>query len=200
MTTAIFLSSLNGSKNGQNIWRKNHFVVLNFIEFVFWTNKSWLALIIDPKVTVPSPPPAVAPVATWLSKTDVARLNNPKVCRIFSINKICIFPRKLTWNPKMEVWKMIFLFKQAIFRFRVCFRECKFVISGWFWSCQPVGLTAMNSVLDKIRFYNHLHQRSLRKLAPGKMVVGRRSFPVSIGNFSGDRAKECKFVISDIDG
>ena len=26
---------------------------------------------------------------------------------------------KLTWNPKMEVWKMMFLFKQMIFRFHV---------------------------------------------------------------------------------
>ena len=31
-------------------------------------------------------------------------------------------PRKLTWNPKMEVWKMIFLFNWVIFRFHVSFR------------------------------------------------------------------------------
>ena len=29
--------------------------------------------------------------------------------------------KKLRWNPKMEVWKMIFLFKQVIFRFHVNF-------------------------------------------------------------------------------
>ena len=35
-----------------------------------------------------------------------------------------IHPGKLTWNPKMEVWKMSFLFKQVIFRFYVSFRGC----------------------------------------------------------------------------
>ncbi len=38
--------------------------------------------------------------------------------------EILLLPRKLTWNPKMEVWKMIFLFKQVIFRFHVSFRGC----------------------------------------------------------------------------
>ena len=33
-----------------------------------------------------------------------------------------LLPRELTWNPKMEGWKMIFLFKQVIFRFHVSFR------------------------------------------------------------------------------
>ena len=33
-------------------------------------------------------------------------------------------PHKITWNPKMGVWKMMFLFKQVIFRFHVCFQGC----------------------------------------------------------------------------
>ena len=37
-------------------------------------------------------------------------------------------PKKLTWNPKMELWKMIFLFKQVIFRFHVSFRGCSLYI------------------------------------------------------------------------
>ena len=36
-----------------------------------------------------------------------------------------LLPGKLTWNPKMELWKMIFLFKQVIFRFHVSFRGCR---------------------------------------------------------------------------
>ena len=36
-----------------------------------------------------------------------------------------LHPGKLTWNPKMEVWKMIVLFKHVIFRFHVSFRGCK---------------------------------------------------------------------------
>ena len=35
-----------------------------------------------------------------------------------------VLPWKLTWNPKIEVWKMIFLFKQVIFRFHVNFPGC----------------------------------------------------------------------------
>ena len=35
-----------------------------------------------------------------------------------------IHPWKLTWNPKMEVWKMISLVKQVIFRFHVNFPGC----------------------------------------------------------------------------
>ena len=33
-------------------------------------------------------------------------------------------PGKLTWNPKMKAWKMIFLFKRIILRFHVNFRGC----------------------------------------------------------------------------
>ena len=40
-----------------------------------------------------------------------------------------IHPRKLTWNPKMGVWKMIFLFKQVIFRFHVSFQGCKWYLT-----------------------------------------------------------------------
>ena len=35
-----------------------------------------------------------------------------------------LHPGKLTWNPKMEVWKMIFLFNWVIVRFHVNFQGC----------------------------------------------------------------------------
>ena len=35
-----------------------------------------------------------------------------------------VHPGKLTWNPKMKVWKMIFVFKQVIFTFHVHFPGC----------------------------------------------------------------------------
>ena len=46
-------------------------------------------------------------------------------------------PCKLTWNPKMKVWKMISLFKHVIFRFHVNFRGCTrrsaiVIKSSWF--------------------------------------------------------------------
>ena len=34
-----------------------------------------------------------------------------------------ILPRKLTWNQKLKVWKMMFLFKQVTFRFNGSFRK-----------------------------------------------------------------------------
>ena len=37
---------------------------------------------------------------------------------------IYIHPRNLTWNPKMKVWRMFFLFKWVIFRFHVSFLGC----------------------------------------------------------------------------
>lgn len=43
-------------------------------------------------------------------------------------------PRKPTWNPKMDIWKMIFFFKQMIFRFHVSFGECNYHLeSGYVW-------------------------------------------------------------------
>ena len=43
----------------------------------------------------------------------------PSISRVFSLS---LHPWRLTWNPKMEVWKMIFLFNwQVIFRFHVNF-------------------------------------------------------------------------------
>ena len=33
--------------------------------------------------------------------------------------------KSVIWNPKMEVWKMIFLFYWVIFRFHVNFPGCK---------------------------------------------------------------------------
>ena len=39
-------------------------------------------------------------------------------------DNVGLHPWKLTWNPKMEFWKMISLFKQVIFRFHVNFPGC----------------------------------------------------------------------------
>ena len=36
--------------------------------------------------------------------------------------KIGLHPWKLTWNPKMKAWNMIFLFKALFFKFHVNFR------------------------------------------------------------------------------
>ena len=55
-----------------------------------------------------------------------------------------LHPWKLPWNPKMQVWKMIFLFKQVIFRFHVNFPGCIMVERMNRWSFRifftnPIG-------------------------------------------------------------
>ena len=42
-------------------------------------------------------------------------------------------PRKLTWNPKMEVWKMFLLFQGGIFRFHISFRGCIWLGTAFFY-------------------------------------------------------------------
>jgi len=39
--------------------------------------------------------------------------------------------KTITWNPKMEVWKMIFLFEQVIFRFHVHLPGCIWAILAY---------------------------------------------------------------------
>ncbi len=44
----------------------------------------------------------------------------------WTINQIIkwIHPERLTWNPRMETWKMFFLFNWVFFRFHVNFQGC----------------------------------------------------------------------------
>ena len=50
---------------------------------------------------------------------DQPPLRTPPSWKVLSEGNI--HPQKPTWNPKMRVWKMIFLFKGVIFRFHVGF-------------------------------------------------------------------------------
>ena len=43
----------------------------------------------------------------------------------FNEQLCAVLPGNLTWNLKMMVWKMIFLFNWVIFRFHVKFQGCK---------------------------------------------------------------------------
>ena len=60
----------------------------------------------------------VVPLSWPSRKLKVKIFPVPMECWIY------VHPWKLTWNPKMEIWKMIFLFKQVIFRFHVHFPGC----------------------------------------------------------------------------
>ena len=81
-----------------------------------------------------------------VKSAKVSGINHPNCCRVMSIRSPAgsgnhetslqllasenpstdfgwyrIHPGKLTWNPKMEVWKMIFLLNWVIFRFHLNF-------------------------------------------------------------------------------
>ena len=64
------------------------------------------------------------PVTLHLSETENFQ-NAIDVCKSMDGHASKrLHPRRLTWNLKMMVWKMIFLFKQVIFRFHVNFPGC----------------------------------------------------------------------------
>ena len=75
-----------------------------------------------PMITFRNPPKPLGGYNEEVSEEgwfyDLADLNQSVdfVTRMFPLH-----PRKLTWNPKMKVWKIIFLFKGVIFRFHVSF-------------------------------------------------------------------------------
>ena len=59
---------------------------------------------------------------TWLKPWG--RQLDQKSCHNSNGCVQCVHPRKLTWNPKIKVWKMKVLSKWVIFRFHVSFRGC----------------------------------------------------------------------------
>jgi len=55
---------------------------------------------------------------------DLLNISDTSWSKIGSPSKKNIRPRKLTWNPKVKVWKIIFLFKGLFFRFHINFLGC----------------------------------------------------------------------------
>ena len=62
------------------------------------------------------------------------------------VNDKCIHPGKLTWNPTMKVWKMIFPFNWVNFRFRVNFQGCR---------CNFSCITKKHHLYHKYTYINH---------------------------------------------
>ena len=64
-------------------------------------------------------------------------------CSSKTFSNICydilICPWKSTWNSKMEVWKMIFLFNYVIFRFHGNFPECSWFVQESSFTSVPVA-------------------------------------------------------------
>ena len=114
--------------------------------------------------------------------SDPARKNTKLSCFLL----FCLHPRKLTWNLKMKVWKMIFLFKQVIFRFHVNFQGCNVFFSGdfsifWHWKspcnppilgnmkyCLPSPTIPSNSKRGKRHVDNLKDSRNIRAYPLGK--------------------------------
>ena len=55
---------------------------------------------------------------------EICLMHHQFLCFSIEETKVRIHPGKSTWNPRMEVWKMNFLFNWVIFRFRVDFPWC----------------------------------------------------------------------------
>ena len=62
------------------------------------------------------------PTCTSGCKDSELSTRDPWLCMLYIGDYI--HPRKLTWNPKIEVRKMIFPFKGMIFRFYASFGGC----------------------------------------------------------------------------
>ena len=62
---------------------------------------------------------------------------------------LCLWytPEKFTWNPKMEVWKMMFLFNRVIFRFHVNIQGCK--LEAKYTSPMGPRFQHVSSILEK---------------------------------------------------
>ena len=95
------------------------FLTKNMLKFCGSTKLTSLPQITNEFVTVVGEKHITSPWWLVISRATKCKTTNPDLDFGW-----LILPRKLTWNPKMEVWKMIFLFKQVIFRFHVSFREC----------------------------------------------------------------------------
>ena len=48
------------------------------------------------------------------------------------MDRSLLHPGKLTWNPKMEIWKMIFLFNWVIFGSMFIFEGCNSLVLDGF--------------------------------------------------------------------
>ena len=64
--------------------------------------------------------------------------------------KYSVRPRNLTWNPKMKVWKMRFLFKWVSFRFHVSFPECNGCLSNPYSKLPWTILMIQNDICDAL--------------------------------------------------
>ena len=64
--------------------------------------------------------------------------------------KYSVRPRNLTWNPKMKVWKMRFLFKWVSFRFHVSFPGCNGCLSNPYSKLPWRILMIQNDICDAL--------------------------------------------------
>ena len=67
---------------------------------------------------------AVHKTACLIRRRSVGKKKRGVPQRRFEWRKEFLHPWKLRWNPKMEVWKITFLFKQVILRFHVNLQGC----------------------------------------------------------------------------
>ena len=108
-----------------------------FLKLCTGLKKKSMQFLMHPASLVQATQPLWAEVmalGTFLGRPNLRVETSPSLmvegmARISILRRPCFFghflhPWKLTWNPKMKVWKMIILFKQVMFRFHVNFPGC----------------------------------------------------------------------------
>ena len=68
------------------------------------------------------PPKDATNAGFLMSKFPIPKMFH--VILVVTSQHLGIQPRKSTWNPKVKVWKMVFLFKGLFCRFHLNFRGC----------------------------------------------------------------------------
>ena len=91
----------------------------------------------------------------------------------------CLHPGRLTWNLKMMVWKMIFLFNWVIFRFYVKFRGCMFIQKTNHWKSRGVSSALLRAQLAAIELFTS--EPSATALGTGAPEIWRKRSKWALG-------------------
>ena len=109
--------------------------------------------------------------ASSLSPTSNDEQQQIKVQRVLNPH-----PRKSTWNPKMEVWKMMFLFNWVIFRFQPLIFQGVLLnaLPAWFDYIFPWASESVRP-LPSLHCWSHFGNKRSTKPPSGDWMRGRFS-------------------------
>ena len=93
--------------------------------------------------------------------------------------------KKLTWNPKMKIWKMFFCFERVMFRFHVSFLGSKICIFTWWFSKKRISYVDVFQKIGTIGPMTFVTIRfAITQVTPPKLPLAGPSI-VETGGFQG---------------